>query len=46
MRLWMSWVIGGVIGEGQVSGNELNVRNSDGRILWMHEVKTICFGTD
>lgn len=39
MRLWMSWVMGGVIGEGKVGGKELNVRNNDGRMLWAHEVK-------
>ena len=33
MRQWMSWVMGGVIGEGKVGGKELNVRNSDGRML-------------
>lgn len=36
----MSWVMGGVIGEGKVGGRELNVRNNDGRMLWMHELKT------
>jgi len=30
--------MGGVIGEGDVSGKELNVRNNDGRKLWTHEV--------
>lgn len=29
----MSCVMGGVIGEGEVSGKELNVRNNDGRTL-------------
>ena len=35
----MSWVIGGVIGEGKVGGKELNVRNNDGRMLLMYKVK-------
>ena len=35
----MSWVMGGVIGEGKVGGKELNVRNNDGRMLSTHEVK-------
>lgn len=33
--------MGGVIGEGQVGGSELNVRNNDGRMLWMYEMKKI-----
>lgn len=39
MRLWMSWVMGGVIGEGEAGGRELNVRNNDGRMLRAHRVR-------
>ena len=39
MRQWMSWVMGGVIGEGKVGGKELSVRNNDGRMLSTNEVK-------
>jgi hypothetical protein len=30
--------MGGVIGEGQEGGSELNVRSNDGRMLWMDEM--------
>jgi len=39
MRQWMTWVMGGVIGEGKVGGKELNVRNNDGRMLFTHEMR-------
>lgn len=48
MRLWMSWVMGGVIGEGEAGGKELNVRNNDGRMLWAQRVRNEplkCIGT-
>lgn len=35
----MSWFMGGVSGEGQVSGSKLNVRNKGGRMLWVCETK-------
>lgn len=31
--------MGDVIGEGEVGGSELNVRNNDGRKLWTHQMK-------
>lgn len=33
MRLWISCIMGGVIGEGKVGGKELNVRSKGGRML-------------
>lgn len=35
----MTWVMGDVIGEGEVGGNELNVRKSDGKMLWTRKVR-------